>query len=78
MNIPELTAELTRSLRRPPRKTLSLINKALSYLTPFESAQARTASASERDDLLLLLNTHRLVLSPYMDLDRIESHLLRS
>ena len=78
MNIPELTAELTRSLRRPTRKTLSLINKALSYLTPFESAQATTTSRAERADLLHLLNTHRLVLSPYMDLDRIESHLLRS
>ncbi|MBD5420945.1 MAG: hypothetical protein HDR47_06915 [Bacteroides sp.] len=78
MNIPELTAELTRSLRRPTRKTLSLINKALSYLTPFEHPEARTASPVERADLLHLLNTHRLILSPYMDLDRIESHLLRS
>lgn len=78
MNIPELTAELTRSLRRPTRKTLSLINKALSYLTPFEQPEARTASPSERRDLLELLNTHRMILCPYMDLDRIESHLLRS
>ena len=78
MNIPELTAELTRSLRRPTRKTLSLINKALSYLTPFESPQATTTSRAERADLLNLLNTHRLILSPYMDLDRIESHLLHS
>ncbi|MDE5872229.1 MAG: hypothetical protein K2H22_09850, partial [Muribaculaceae bacterium] len=35
-----LTSELSASLRRPGRKTLSLINKALSYLTPFESPGA--------------------------------------
>ena len=78
MNIPELTAELTRSLRRPTRKTLSLINKALSYLTPFESAQARTASPAERAELLDMISTHRWTLCPYLDMDRIESNLRRA
>ena len=78
MSIRELTKELSVSLRHPTRRTLSLINKALYHLTPFESPQATTTSRTERADLLHLLNTHRLILSPYMDLDRIESHLLRS
>ena len=78
MNIPELTAELTRSLRRPTRKTLSLINKALSYLTPFESAQATTTSRTERAELLAMISTHRWTLCPYLDLDRIESNLRRA
>ena len=77
MSIRELTYELSVSLRHPTRKTLSLINKALSHLTPFESAGARTASASERAELLDLISAHRLTLCPYLDLDRIESHLRR-
>ena len=75
MSIRELTYELSESLRKPTRGTLSLINKALSYLTPFESGQAKVASTAERADLLTLLNTQRMVLYPYADLDRIESHL---
>ena len=78
MNIPELTAELTRSLRRPTRKTLSLINKALSYLTPFEQPEARTASPAERAELLDMISTHRWTLCPYLDLDSIESNLRRA
>ena len=73
--ITTLTAQLTASLRKPTRRTLALIDKALSYLTPFESSQARTASATERSELLSLLNTHRMVLSPYLDPDLIETHL---
>ena len=72
----ELTAQLTDSLRHPTRRTLSLINKALSYLTPFESPRASVTSISEKKDLLNLLNTHRQLLSPYIDTDRIESHIL--
>ena len=78
MSIRELTYELSESLRKPTRRTLSLINKALSYLTPFESGQAKVASTTERADLLILLNTHRMVLCPYADLDRIESHLIHN
>ncbi len=75
MSISELTVQLSKSLRRPTGRTLTLIDKALSYLTPFESAMARTASQAERKDLLNLLKTHHLVLSPYIDTARIESHL---
>ena len=72
-----LTEELTRSMRRPGRKTLTLINKALSYLTPFESAKASVASSFERRELLELLDRHRMVLSPYVDVDRVEENLSR-
>ena len=90
--IPSLTAELTKSLRRPSRKTLSLIEKALSYLTPFENMEPRasqpahkvhTADTPSREadtlkrDLLTLLTTHRMVLTPYIDTHRIETILLR-
>lgn len=73
--ITTLTAQLTASLRRPTRQTLSLIDKALSYLTPFESAQARTTSAAERSELLSLLNAHRMLLAPYLDTDLIARNL---
>ncbi|MDE7347564.1 MAG: hypothetical protein K2N48_12610 [Muribaculaceae bacterium] len=80
--ISTLTADLTRSLRRPGRKTLALIDKALSYLIPFEKPQtARSADTlyceadTIKKDLLDLLNTHRLILSPYLDTDRVESNL---
>ena len=73
--VARLTADLSRSLRRPGRRTLALIDRALSYLTPFESPLARTASGAERRDLLTLLTIHRTVLSPYLDTDRIESNL---
>ena len=73
--VARLTAELSRSLRRPGRRTLALIDSALSYLTPFESPLARTASGAERRDLLTLLRVHRPVLRPYLDTDRIERNL---
>ena len=109
--IPTLTAELTRSLRRPGRKTLRLIDKALSYLTPYENMELRTSQPAHtarsantpyreadtlraidtarsantpyceadtlKKDLLTLLTTHRLVLMPYIDTDRIEINLHR-
>ena len=74
--VEELTLQLTRSLRRPSSRTLRLIDKALSYLHPFESPRASVTSPSEKKDLLNLLNTHRQLLSPYIDTDRIESHIL--
>ncbi|MDE6637327.1 MAG: hypothetical protein K2K32_03715, partial [Muribaculaceae bacterium] len=74
--VEELTLQLTRSLRRPSSRTLRLIDKALSYLLPFESPLASVTSPSEKKDLLNLLNTHRQLLSPYIDTDRIESHIL--
>ena len=77
-SISNLTDELTHSLRRPGKKTLSLIDRALYYLIPFESPKASIISSSERHDLLELLSTHRMVLTPYLDIDRIESNLLRS
>ena len=73
--VARLTADLSRSLRRPGRRTLALIDSALSYLTPFESPLARTASGAERRDLLTLLRVHRPVLRPYLDTDRIERNL---
>ncbi|MDE6696182.1 MAG: hypothetical protein K2K25_04830 [Muribaculaceae bacterium] len=73
--VEELTLQLTRSLRRPSSRTLRLIDKALSYLLPFESPRASVTSVAEKQELLTLLNTHRLSLSPYLDLDRIESNL---
>ncbi|MDE7350424.1 MAG: hypothetical protein K2N25_05105 [Muribaculaceae bacterium] len=123
--IPTLTAELTRSLRRPGRKTLRLIDKALSYLTPYENYVTNTARSANtpyceadtlraidtarsantpyceadtlraidtarsantpyceadtlKKDLLTLLTTHRMVLMPYIDTDRIETNLLHS
>ncbi len=77
MTITEVTKQLTASMRRPSGRTLALIDKALAYLTPFESAKANVVSASEKQELLELLRTHRLSLSPYLDLDRIESNLRR-
>ncbi len=74
-SISKLSADLSASLRRPSSRTLRLLDRALSYLTPFESPLARTASPSERRDLLALLATHRAPLSPYLDLDRIERNL---
>ncbi len=73
--IAKLTDDLKRSLKRPSSRTLRLIDKALSYLTPFESSLARVTSASEKKDLLDLLNIHRMVLTPYIDTDRIECNL---
>ncbi len=73
--IAKLTDDLKRSLKRPSSRTLRLIDKALSYLTPFESSLARVTSASEKKDLLDLLNIHRMVLTPYIDTDRIEWNL---
>ena len=73
--ISDLTYQLSESMKKPGRKTLSLIEKALSYLSPFESPEAAVVSPAERYDLLTLLATHRVILSPYLDTDRIESHL---
>ena len=80
-SISTLTADLTRSLRRPGGKTLSLIDKALALLLPFETSHtARSANtpyceADTLSDLLNLLTTHRLILSPYLDTDRVELNL---
>ncbi len=73
--VEELSEQLTRSLRKPSRRTLTLLDRALSYLTPFESPLAKTASPSERRALLALLRAHRLPLSPYLDVDRVETNL---
>ncbi|MDE6742201.1 MAG: hypothetical protein K2J58_07715 [Muribaculaceae bacterium] len=72
-----LPSYLTRSLRRPTGKTLTLIDKALDWLRPFESAKASAVSPYEKRELLELLTTHRMVLAPYIDTDRVESHLRR-
>ncbi len=74
-SISKLSADLSASLRRPSSSTLRLLDRALSYLLPFESPLARTASPAERRDLLELIRTHRQPLSPYLDLDRIERNL---
>lgn len=75
MTTQELTYELTKSLRRPTRQTLTLIDKALGWLRPFESARATAASDCEKRELLELLTTHRLALCPYIDVERIEWNL---
>ncbi len=75
--ISTLTLQLSASLKRPGRKTLSLIDKALSYLLPFESVKAQPSSAYEKHELLELLHTHRLLLSPYLDTARVEWNLRR-
>ena len=75
--ISDLTSELTRSMRRPGRRTLALIDRALGYLVPFESAKAGVASPYERRELLELLDTHRMILCPYMDTDKAERNLRR-
>ena len=77
-SLPTLSAALTRSLRRPGPRTLRLIDKALALLTPFESPLALTTSAAERQELLDLLRTHRLIFCPYINVDRIESNLRRA
>ena len=74
----ELTAQLADSLRHPTRRTLTLINKALSYLTPFESPCASVTSSAEKRDLLALLDSHRMTFTPYLDVDRVEWNLRRS
>ena len=73
----ELTAQLADSLRHPTRRTLTLINKALSYLPPFERPRAAVTSAAEKRDLLALLDSHRMTFAPYLDVDRIECNLRR-
>lgn len=73
--IPTLTSELAHSMKRPTRRTLTLIEKALGWLRPFESGKARTASRTERQELLELVATHRIVLSPYIDTTRVEWNL---
>ncbi len=75
--VAELTEQLTLSLRRPSNRTLRLIDRALSYLLPFESPKAGVASQAERIDLLTLLRTHRDILSPYLNADRIQTNLLK-
>ncbi len=75
--VAELSAQLSRSLKRPNSRTLRLIDRALSYLTPFESPKASVTSLSEKKDLLDLLNIHRMVLTPYLDTARIEWNLKR-
>ena len=74
-SVGELRVELERSMRRPGRKTLALIDKALSYLTPFESPLACVASGAECGELLDLICTHRRILCPYIDVERVESNL---
>ncbi len=73
--VAKLTDDLAASLRRPSRRTLTLINKALSYLIPFESPRAAVTTSAERQDLLTLLQEHRMVLTPYIDTDRVENNL---
>ncbi len=77
-SIAKLCEELSASLRKPSSRTLRLIDKALSYLLPFESPKADAASQSERQDLLTLLLTHRDILSPYLNPDRIKTNLLQA
>ncbi|MDE6522889.1 MAG: hypothetical protein K2L17_08735 [Muribaculaceae bacterium] len=73
--VADLTSQLSHSIKRPSRRTLRLIDRALSYLTPFESPRASVTSHAERQDLLTLLRTHRDLLSPYLNTLLIESNL---
>ena len=74
-SVGELRDELARSMRRPGPRTIALIDKALSYLTPFESQLACVASRAERRELLDLIHAHRRILCPYIDVDRVETNL---
>ncbi len=74
-NISTLTADLAQSAKRPGSRTLRLLDKALRLLHPFESPRAQVTSPSERQDLLSLLSIHRDILSPYINLDKVESNL---
>ncbi len=74
-NISTLTADLTRSTKRPNSRTLRLLDKALNLLHPFESPKAEVTSPSERQDLLSLVSLHRDILSPYIDVDRVATNL---
>ncbi len=76
--VSELTAQLTRSLRRPTSRSLRLLDRALSYLSPCESPNATVTSPAERQDLLTRLNIHRDLPTPYLDNDRIESNLSKA
>ncbi len=73
--ISTLTADLARSAKRPGSRTLRLLDKALKLLYPFESPFASVTSPSERQDLLSLVTLHRDILSPYINLDKVESNL---
>ena len=79
--VSKLNDDLSASLRRPTRRTLSLIDKAIELLLPFESScpvskdHRSSDSGSDGADLLSLLVTHRQALSPYLDISRIESNL---
>ncbi len=73
--ISTLTADLSRSVKRPGRRTLRLLDKALRLLHPFESPKAQVTSPSERQDLLSLVSLHRDILSPYIDVDRVATNL---
>ena len=75
ITVGELTRQLSVSMRRPGRKTLALIDRALSWLRPFESGKAMVSSPYEKRELLELLDTHRMLLSPYLDTDRVEWNL---
>ncbi len=89
MTIDQLTLQLTASLRRPTSRTLTLIEKAIRLLSPYEQApRAHTAKPTLRPSadtaqsadtsttaLLHLLTTHRIALTPYLDTHRIESNL---
>ena len=75
--VADLTSQLAHSLKRPSNRTLKLIDRALSYLTPFESPKAFVTSPAEKRELLALLDCHRMTLMPYLDVDRIEWNLRR-
>ncbi len=77
-NISTLTADLTRSAKRPTSRTLRLLDKALRLLHPFESPKAQVTSPSERQDLLTLVSIHHDLLCPYIDIDRIALNLKHS
>ncbi|MDE7097263.1 MAG: hypothetical protein K2O47_07215 [Muribaculaceae bacterium] len=79
--VSRLNYDLSASLRRPTRRTLSLIDKAIALLMPFENSCKVSKGHHSFDpgtdgaDLLSLLATHRQALSPYLDISRIESNL---
>ncbi len=72
--VSKLTEELSASLSKPTRKTLRLIDRAIYLLLPFENSSI-CDSPEDTTALLTLLTTHRLTLSPYLDIARIERNL---
>lgn len=66
--INSLSNKLAESSKHPDRQTLSLIDRALALLLPFERHRPLTTSTPELQALSSLLNNNSTLLSPYLDI----------